>query len=106
MRHALGSIDLADLEDEPPATPEQRKAYCARIAAVWPVIEKDMKRLMHEQLMFSSQQAATWEQAIMGRGTFNGADLLYEKWLAAFNEHMNETKKPEEFDKTNPLPEI
>lgn len=103
QRNLLASIDLSDTEDELSET--DRRAYCAAIFAVFPRLEKDIKKLLNEQLLFSANQADTWEKVIFGRGTFNGMALLLEKWKEASAEHIANSKT-EEFDKTNSLPEI
>lgn len=104
QRHILGSVDLVDLVDTLESE-QERKDYCAAIFAVYPRIEKDLKRFMHTQLLFSSMQAETWEQTLFGRGTFNGLSLVLEHWRKAQAEHI-ESVTPEPFDKTMPLSEV
>lgn len=108
IRHLLGSIDLSDVkEDEKEISKEERKSYCAAIFAVWPRLEKDIKELLHRQLMFVCNEAETWEQVIFGRGTFNGIDLLYKLWKAAATEFEATPKEEKgDFNKSNPMPEI
>ena len=55
--------------------------------------------------MFSSNQAETWEQVLVGRGMFAGVELLLEHWQTAQKEYIASHKKEEEFDEHNPLPE-
>lgn len=105
IRHMLASIDLSDIKEEKDMTDAERKGYCAQVFAVFPVIEKDIKKFLHAQLMFISNEAATMEQVSFGRGTFNGMDLLLEHWKKAAAEHTV-PKDPENFDKNNPMPEI
>ena len=105
IRHRLGSIGLSELEEEKPMSTSKRKGYCSTISAVFPVIEKDIKRFLHAQLMYSSKQAEDWERVIFGRGTFNGIDLLYEHWKQAHLEHLGKLPK-EEVEKTSPMPEL
>jgi hypothetical protein len=96
QRNLLGSIDLSDL-DNSEETEQERKDYCAAIFAIYPRIEKDLKKFMYEQLLFSSNQAVSWEQVIFGRGTFNGLSLMLEHWKLAQAEHIaNVTNKDEE----------
>lgn len=108
LRHLLGSIDFSDVEDEEKEMSEtERREYCSAIFAVWPRLEKDIKKFLHTQLMFSSNEADTWERVIFGRGTFNGLDLLLEHWRKAKTEYEalpKEDKK--DFDKNNPISEI
>lgn len=85
QRHLLASLDLSDIEDKM-LTEVERKAYVASIFAVWPRLEKDLKKFMYDQLLFASQKAATWEQVLFARGTFNGMDLIFEHWKIAANE--------------------
>src|SRR3989304_1853024 len=104
MRHILGSIDLKDVEEE--MTESDRKDYCAAISAVFPRLEKDIKRFLHAQLMYASNQAENWEQVIFGRGTFNGMALLLEYWKQINNKHISDTKEKESFDKHKIINEI
>ena len=105
QRHILGSIDFSDLPEETEESESDRRAYCAAIFASFPRIEKDLKKFMHAQLMYSSNVAETWERVIFGRGSFNGMALLLEHWKQAAKEYEASSKK-EEFDKFNPLPEV
>lgn len=105
MRHMLGSIDLSDVKEEE-MTEGQRAEYCNTISAVYPVLEKDIKRLLYAQLMFASNQAETWDGVIFGRGTFNGMDILLEHWKKAYDEHIAKTRPKEAFDSTQILSEI
>lgn len=86
LRHELGSIDLHDIEAETMSEGE-RKEYCAAIFAVFPRLEKDIKKFLYAQLMFASNEADTWERVIFARGTFNGMDILLEHWKRAAMEH-------------------
>lgn len=106
MRHMLGSIDLSDVEDEKDMTESERQAYCAAIFAVYPRLEKDIKKMLYAQLMYVCNEAEIWERVIFGRGTFNGMDLLLEKWNKARAEYEAMPKKEEPFDKSNPISEI
>ncbi len=89
MRHLLGSVDLSDIfsEDEKEESEAERRAYCAAIFAIWPRLEKDLKKMMYEQLIFSSNESEDWFQTILGRGTFNGLSLAFERWKVASAEH-------------------
>jgi len=105
MRHHLGSIDLSDMVDEKELNEQERRDYCAAIHAVFPRLEKDVKALLYQQLLFGAKESADWEQVIFGRGVMEGPAILLEKWKAAHLEHMNRSNE-EPFDKTNPLSEI
>lgn len=104
IRHILGSIDLSDVEERD-QTPEERKEYCGIISASFPTLEKDIKALLHAQLLYASNQAEDWDKVIFARGTFNGMSLLLEKWRQAHMEH-HARGRPDSLDETNPLPEI
>lgn len=104
IRHTLGSIGLSDVEEKD-QTPEERKEYCGIISAAFPTIEKDIKALLHAQLMYASNQAEDWDRVIFARGTFNGISLLLEKWKQAHTEHHTRSR-PEPHDPLNPLPEL
>lgn len=94
-RHALGSIDLSDLDDQKELSEAEQKEYCASIAAVFPRLEQDIKRFMYNQLLFSAKEAANWEQVIFSRGVLDGFSMLLEYWQGAHNEYLawNQDKK-------------
>jgi len=98
QRNILASIDLQMMEDEEMSETE-RKAYCSAIFAVFPRIEKDLKRFMYQQLLFQGTEADTWEKVIFGRGTFNGLDLMYEYYKKVSQEHISNSKREDDFDK-------
>lgn len=94
-RNLLASIDLSDIDpvdEETPLSEVEAKNYNAAIFAVFPRLEKDIKKLMHTQLLFASNQAENWEQVLVSRGTFNGLSLLLEKWKAANAAHIENSK--------------
>ena len=105
LKHQLGSVDLKDLDDKDMSEGDRRE-YCASISGIYPRLEKDIKKFLHEQLMFMSNNAENWDQVIFGRGTFNGLDLLLTHWKKASAEHMERLKPEEKFDKHKLLPEI
>lgn len=103
LKHQLGSLDLSDLPKED-MTESERKEYCASISGIYPRLEKDMKKLLHEQLMFISNSAENWDQVIFGRGTFNGIDLLLNHWKRASDEHTANIQPKEKFDRHELMP--
>ena len=105
QRNLLGSIDLTDIDFEE-LDESERKAYNAAIFAVFPRLEKDIKKFLYEQLMFSSNEADTWEKVIFGRGTYNGMSLLREHWEKSAKNHEAEAKPEEKFEKHGILSEI
>lgn len=103
LRNQLGSVDLSDVEEE--MTEQERKEYVAAISAVFPRIEKDIKKFLYDQLLFMSNKSENWDHVLFGRGTFNGMSILLEHWKIAHVEHTSNSKeKP--FNKTNILPEL
>lgn len=104
LRHELASIDLSDIEDEEMSESE-RKEYVSTISAVFPRLEKDIKRFLHAQLMFIANQATDMNQVSFGRGTFNGMDILLNHWKRVAQEH-NSKGKEEDFDKHEVIGEI
>lgn len=102
----LGAIDLSYIENEKELTEQEYKDYCAAIFAVFPRIEKDIKKVLYEQLMFTANKAQDWDQVLFGRGTSYGATLLLELWEKASKVHMSSRQEPEEFDKSYPINEI
>lgn len=102
IRHSLGSISLENIEQKE-MSEAARKEYCASISAVFPIIEKDIKKAMYEQVLLIAE-SDNWEKVNYGRGTCNGISLLYELWKLANTEHLSAGK--EKFDPTNPIGEI
>ena len=107
IRHQLGSIDLKDIEDKEMSESEA-KDYNASISAIFPRLEKDMKKFLYEQLMFMANKADNWNQVIFSRGTFNGIDLLLNHWKQAHTAHTARLGEGEgyKFDKNNPIGEV
>lgn len=107
IRHGLGIIDLSDINDDEEEMPEQeRREYCATIHAVFPRLEKDIKKFLAKQLLFVSNKSENWEQVLVGRGAFGGMDLLLEHWRIANQEHIDRSLPTESFDKHNPIGDI
>ena len=91
-------VDLGDIEDKE-QTESERLEYNAAISAVFPRIEKDIKKFQINQLMFISNESLNWEQILVARGTFNALDLLLDHWKKAHLEHSERSKPKDEFDK-------
>lgn len=98
QRNLLGSISLEDIENKL-ETEAERREYCAAIFAVYPRLEKKLKKMLYTQLMFSANEADTWEKVIFGRGTFNGIDLLLEDFKIASAEYQAEASEEKEENK-------
>ena len=86
IRHQLGSIDLKDI-GEKEMSESETKDYNASISAVFPRLEKDIKKFLHEQLIFMANKSENWSQVVFGRGTYNGIDLLLNHWRQAHTAH-------------------
>jgi hypothetical protein len=101
LRHLLGSIDLSDIDkeeyEEKQETEAERRNYCGAIYAVFPILEKDIKRMLYKQLLFANNNSENWDQVLFSRGTFNGMSLLLEQWKQASTEHKipNDDNKEE-----------
>ena len=101
----MNSIDLSDIEDKEQGEIE-RKEYCATISAVFPRLEKDIKKFLYEQLYFMANESADWDGVIFGRGTFNGLKILLDHWEAAHLEHQGRKVEEKPEDENNPIGEI
>ena len=104
IRHTLGSVDLSDLDDKD-LSAQERKDYIAAIHAVYPRLERDLKKFMYQQLLFNSKESQTWDQVIFGRGVFDGFALVLEHWKLAHQEFINNSTDGE-FNKFAAVPEI
>lgn len=99
MRELLGSIDVGE-----EVNPE---VFNNRAGAIFKdVVEPKLKQMAREQERFTAAEAANWEQALFGRGTLNGIELVREEFEKAYGVYQQATQPKEQFDKTNPLPEI
>lgn len=105
QRAILGSVNLSHISKKDESE-QDRRDYCAAIFSVFPRLEKTLKEMMQEQLLFSSNEADTWERVIFGRGTFNGMALLLENFERASKEHEANSKPEEAFDRHNPVPSV
>lgn len=106
LHHALGSVDLSDVEEEKEQTEAERAEYIAAISAVYPRLEKDIKRFLYAQLMFVSNNAETWEQVLFGRGTFNGMDVLLNYWKQAHIENAQKSRPEVTESPNSPIGEL
>jgi len=105
IRKSLAMISLEDREEKE-QTEAERKEYCSVICAVFPRLEKDIKKFLHEQLIKTSLQSEIWEQVLVGRGVYAGMEILLEHWKRASHEHLNQIKSKEDFDKHSVVGEI
>jgi len=103
IRHSVGSIDISDIKDEE-RTESERKNYVGQIYAVFPAIEKDIQRLMKEQILLIAE-AENFDKLNFGRGTCNGISLLYELWKGVAAEAKPQPKEGD-FNKHEVIGEI
>jgi hypothetical protein len=95
-----------ELPDEKELSETDRKAYCAAIFAIFPRIEKDIRKFMYEQLVSTYTEATNWDKILKGQGILEGMAILLDQWQKANNEHIANSKPQEEFDKSNPISEV
>lgn len=98
MRCILGSIDLSEEPNE--------EVFNNRAGAIFDVIEPKLKKMAREQERFTAAEAANWDQAMFGRGTLNGIELVREEFEKAHAEYLQSIQPPEPFNERNPLPEL
>jgi len=101
LRKQLKSIDISGIEDKEVSETE-RLNYCAQISAVFPLLEKDIKKAMRDQILLNNE-AEDLNKLTYGRGTCNGISLLYELWSAAKAEYESKIRDKEEFNKNEPI---
>lgn len=106
IREHLASIDLSKVEDEKEMSEQDRRDYCAAIHAVFPRLEKDMKKFLYQQLLQTSKESETWDQVLFGRGVFDGIAQLLAYWNQASQEHVANSTVENEFNKHAPMGEI
>ena len=106
VRKSLAIASLEDVEDKE-QDESARREYCAAIAAVFPRMEKDIRKFLQEQLLNTSMKSQTWEEVLVNRGVFAGMEILLEYWKGVKAEYENRiSEKKEEFDKANPIGEM
>lgn len=100
-RHALGSINLKDIEDADTLVGETELSYLGKASAIWtnPVFRNEIARIIRLQLEFTGMQASNFEQTIVGRGTINAADLIKSRFENLHTRYLDRTKPKESFDK-------
>lgn len=103
IRHRLATIDLSDAQDDGEMSTSEYREYSAAIFAVFPRIEKDIRKFMFRQLLFNAKESANWDQVIVGRGVLEGMAMLLEHWqtVASSYEQPKET-----YDEHSPLGEV
>jgi hypothetical protein len=106
IRQGLGVVDLSDVENEKAMNEQERRDYCAAVHAVYPRLEKDIKRFLYQQLLVTAKESADWEMVLFGRGAFDGMAQLLEHWRTAHHEHQDVNKPEGEFEKHSPVGEI
>ena len=106
VRKSLAIISLGDAGEEKEESESEWREYCTAIAAVWPRLEKDIKKFLHEQLVKTSLQSEIWEQVLVGRGVYAVMEILLEHWRKANAEHFNQVKPEEGFDKSSVIGEL
>lgn len=104
IRERLGAIDLSDIEDRD-MTPQERRDYCAALFAVFPRLEKDIRRFIFHQVLFIAKEAGSYEHVTFGRGVVEGLAMALDHWKLASDEHINNSRG-ESFDKFAPISEI
>lgn len=100
MREILGSIDLSEEPNE--------EVFNNRAGAIFKdVIEPKLKKMAREQERFTAAEAANWDQAMFGRGTLNGIELVREEFEKAFSAYQQSLQPVEQPSQPhNPIPEI
>ncbi len=106
VRKNLASIDLSCVEDDKAMSETERRAYASAVHAVFPRLEKDVKRFMYQQLLFNSKESETWEQVLFGRGSLDGMAQLLGYWNGVSQEHADNSNKDPKFDKHSPVGEM
>lgn len=97
LRHALRSIDVSDVKEQD-MTEVEAKEYNAAISAVFPRLEKDIKKALYTQIV-QNNEARDIEDLKYGQGIVNGFTILYELWKAAHVAHTERlVDKKDEFE--------
>jgi hypothetical protein len=77
-----------------------------RAGAIYDIVKARWDKRIREQERFTTAEAANWDQAIFGRGTLNGIELVLEDFKTVNAAWKQANLPPEPFDKQNPLPEL
>jgi len=98
MRRILGSIDASEEPTD--------EVFNNRAGGIYDIVAPKLNKLIREQERFTTAEAADWSQAVFGRGTLNGIELVLEEFKKAYDIYQQSNQPPESFDKQNPLPEL
>ena len=82
-------------------TEQERKSYCASISSIFPLIEKDIKAKMYEQLIktysigvgLAEDKAKVELEVVRGNGIMEGMAVLLSHWELANAEHQQKDEE-------------
>lgn len=83
---------------------EERRAFCSRIATVYPDIERILLFAFRIQLQFLGLQASGDPQFYGARGGLNMADVLLERFRGYRDEHLQHIKDQRDQEGTSDAP--
>ena len=99
MRRLLGSIDASEEVNE--------EVFNNRAGAIFDIIEPKLNKMVREQERFTTAEALDWFQAVFGRGTLNGIELVLKEFKDAHDIYQQAHQPPiPPSDPHNPIPEI
>ena len=107
ISHILSSVDRGSLTVREGMNPADRKSYVSDSSLVFkqPPFKREKDALIEEHVYWIAENVTEENQREFHKGTINGIQLFYDQFETMHNEHMNNIKPAESFDKTNTLPE-
>lgn len=98
--HQLGLITSEDLNDPiDDLDQNERKKYVALISSVYDVLKGELNQAIRKQVEHIAKTSQSWEQVLIGRGAINMGYVLLDRFQAFKDEHIENIKPEEEFDK-------
>jgi len=98
--HQLGLITLKDLKDPiDDLDQNERKQYVALVSSVHSLLKDELRHAIATQERHVGRTAQSWEQVLIGRGGINMGDVLLQRFDQLVNEHKENIKPEESFDK-------
>ena len=98
-RRSIGLLSVIDLDAwMKDMDPTERKHYVSQVAALYELIEQELKAAIAKQIDYAIRHAVTFEEVLICRGSVNMGEVLLEHFASLRAEHINNIKPPEEFD--------
>ena len=105
-RRSIGLLSAVDLEGWlREKDPSERKHYVSQVAALYELLETELKTAVMLQVDYLARYAASMEEIHICRGGINFGETLINHFKEMRAEHLENIKPKEEFDPNKIMPE-